>query len=161
MLAALKPAAADIQVMMPTSTGLRRRLRQVFLNIVSNAAKYTPAGQVEISARHEDDHIHVSVRDTGIGIAPEDKELVFESFKQSKHELTRSIGTGLGLPISKFFVENHHGKIWFESEVNVGTTFHVRLPLLTEAEAYGADNRAESNSGMTAPQTITPSLEGS
>lgn len=133
---------ADIQPDLPTSYGDRRRLRQVFLNIVSNAIKYTPSGEVTLSASFEDDAIQIQVSDTGIGIADEDKDLVFESFKQSKHDLTRSLGTGLGLPISKFFVESHRGKLWFESEVDVGTTFYITLPVLTEQEAYAANNQA-------------------
>jgi signal transduction histidine kinase len=79
--------------------------------------------------------LHLEVEDSGIGIAKEDYDLVFQSFKQAKHDLQETIGTGLGMPISKYFVESHGGKIWLESTVGKGTTFFVELPILTEAEA--------------------------
>lgn len=125
----------EIQDKMPTSYGDKRRMRQVFLNIVSNAFKFTREGSVIIEAHATDSHIHVKITDTGIGIAPENHDLVFESFKQVQHESLEVVGTGLGMPISKYFVESHHGKIWFESQVGVGTTFFVELPILTEEQA--------------------------
>ena len=81
------------------------------------------------------------MRDTGIGIASEDHTLIFESFKQAKHELTKSIGTGLGLPISRYFVESHQGKMWLESEVGQGTTFYVFLPSITQEQAEEANKK--------------------
>ena len=121
---------------LPKSFGDKRRLRQVFLNLVSNAVKFTPQGDLTISAEYRNDKIHIEVRDSGIGIAPEDHGLVFDTFKQAKHNISESIGTGLGLPISKFFVESHGGQIWLESAVDQGTTFFVELPLLLEQEAH-------------------------
>ena len=82
-----------------------------------------------------DEAIKVSVCDTGIGIPSEDQSLVFDSFRQAKHDLQDVVGTGLGMPISKFFVEMHGGQMWFESEVGKGTTFYVTLPIRTEQEA--------------------------
>jgi signal transduction histidine kinase len=122
---------------LPTSYGDRRRLRQIFLNLLANAVKFTPEGTITIKAsKEEDGGVHVSICDTGIGIAPENQALIFESFKQVKsHDLPDAVGTGLGLSITKYFVETHGGTISVESEVGKGTIFHVRLPILTEEKA--------------------------
>ncbi|MCB9436220.1 MAG: GAF domain-containing protein [Anaerolineales bacterium] len=125
----------EIDTDLPVTFGDKRRLRQVLLNMISNAVKFTPEGTVTVTARRADSTILITVKDTGIGIAPDDQHLVFESFKQAKHDLHDTIGTGLGMPISKFFVESHGGTIWLESEVGVGTTFFVELPILTEEQA--------------------------
>lgn len=125
----------DVQDNLPKSYGDKRRMRQVFLNILSNAFKFTREGSVIIEAHSTDTHIHVKITDTGVGIAPENRALVFESFKQVQHESLEVVGSGLGMPISKYFVESHLGKIWFESEAGVGTTFFVELPILNEEQA--------------------------
>lgn len=119
----------DIEENLPVISGDRRRVRQIMLNMVSNAVKFTPEGSITITARHRDDEIHLSVSDTGIGMSPEQQHLVFETFRQAKHELQETPGTGLGMPITKAFVEAHGGRIWFESEPEVGTTFYVVLPV--------------------------------
>ncbi|MDX2078196.1 MAG: ATP-binding protein [bacterium] len=129
----------DIQEKLPVTYGDKRRMRQVFLNIVSNAFKFTPKGSITIHAHSTDTHLHVHVTDTGIGISPEHQELVFESFKQAQNDTLDTVGTGLGMPISKYFVESHRGRMWFETEVGKGTTFFVELPILTEAEANQLD----------------------
>jgi signal transduction histidine kinase len=125
----------ELEDNLPKSYGDKRRLRQIFLNMVSNAVKFTKAGHVAVRAKMHEGKLHVEVEDTGIGIAAQDYDLVFQSFKQAKHELTETIGTGLGMPISKYFVESHGGKIWLQSTVGKGTTFFVELPILSEAEA--------------------------
>lgn len=133
-----KPIQLEVNVgHLPATYGDNRRLRQVFLNILSNAVKFTKNGKVTLTASFDEpaNEIEVSVSDTGIGIAQEDWDKVFESFKQAKHDLTGTVGTGLGMPISKYFVEMHGGKIWFESTIGVGTTFYVRLPLLSQDQA--------------------------
>lgn len=119
----------DIDDDLPIIAGDRRRIRQVLLNLLSNAAKFTQEGSITISAHHREGEIHLSVRDTGIGIPDDQRDVVFESFRQAKHELLDTPGTGLGMPISKAFVEAHGGKIWFESEAGIGTTFYVTLPV--------------------------------
>lgn len=119
----------DIEEHLPVISGDRRRIRQILLNMVSNAVKFTPEGSVTIAARHQDGEVHISVRDTGIGIPPDQQHLVFETFRQAKHELQETPGTGLGMPITKAFVEAHGGRIWFESQEGVGTTFYVVLPV--------------------------------
>ncbi len=133
----------EIQPNLPKSYGDKRRMRQVFLNIVSNAFKFTREGSVIIRARSTDTHIHVQITDTGIGIAPENYQTVFEAFKQVQNESLEVVGTGLGMPISKYFVESHLGNIWFESEAGVGTTFFVELPILTEEQANALRFEAE------------------
>lgn len=126
---------ASIEDDLPSTFGDKRRLRQVFLNIVSNAAKFTAEGEIEITAKRWQTGIEVTVRDTGLGIATGEHHKVFESFKQARHDLTGAVGTGLGMPITKYFVEMHGGDIWFESAPDVGTTFTVRLPHLTLEQA--------------------------
>ncbi|MDZ4670750.1 MAG: ATP-binding protein [Phototrophicales bacterium] len=129
----------DIQEKLPVTYGDKRRMRQVFLNIVSNAFKFTPKGSITINAHATDTHLHVHVKDTGIGISPEHQKLVFESFKQVQNDTLDTVGTGLGMPISKYFVESHRGRMWFETVVGEGTTFFVELPILTEAQANALD----------------------
>lgn len=119
----------DIEDNLPRIIGDKRRIRQIMLNLISNAVKFTPEGTVTITARREDDAIYLAVSDTGIGIPDDQRDVIFETFRQAKHELLEIPGTGLGLPIAKHFVEAHGGQMWFESEVGVGTTFHVLLPI--------------------------------
>jgi signal transduction histidine kinase len=120
---------------LPSLNGDKRRLRQILLNLVSNAVKYTKEGTITLAAQQVDDTLEISVQDTGIGIALEDQSLVFESFHQAEGS-NNEFGTGLGLPIAKHFVEAHGGQIWFESEVGTGTTFYVRLPLQRVRDQY-------------------------
>ena len=117
---------------LPLLTGDRKRLLQIFLNILSNACKFTEEGQVQIQVRHEAEHLLISIEDTGAGIAPEDAEYVFTAFKQTESGLRQGGGgTGLGMPICQKLVEAHEGRIWFESRIGVGTTFFVELPIHT------------------------------
>jgi signal transduction histidine kinase len=110
--------------------GDQRKVKQVLLNLLSNAVKFTPeGGRIEVRAQRLDGHVEVAVTDTGIGIAPEDLEAVFEEFRQvgtdyaKKHE-----GTGLGLTLSRKFVELHGGRIWVKSQPGQGSTFAFTLP---------------------------------
>ena len=106
------------------------RLRQIVINLVGNAIKFTDQGEVIIKVRCEgqdgQDHIlHFEVSDTGIGIAPENQKLIFDSFSQADSSTTRKYGgTGLGLAISKRLVEMMGGKIWVVSAVGQGSHFH-------------------------------------
>lgn len=106
------------------------RLRQILLNLLSNAVKYTEAGEIHFRIRTEEKQVHIEVEDTGIGIPAEDFDRVFTPFEQVDNSSTRTRGgTGLGLPITKWLVEMHNGRIFFESELNKGTVFHVFLPM--------------------------------
>ena len=108
-----------------------RKVRQILLNLLSNAVKFTPAGgRVEVKAERAGDWAELSVRDTGIGIAPEDQAAVFEEFRQVGGPAAQQLeGTGLGLALAKRFVELHGGTIGVQSEVGKGTTFTFTLPL--------------------------------
>ena len=109
--------------------GDERKIKQVLLNLLSNAIKFTPAGgRVEVRAEPVDGHVEISVGDTGIGIAPQDQEAVFEEFRQvgTDYAMKRE-GTGLGLTLSRKFVELHGGRIWVESELGRGLDVHLHL----------------------------------
>jgi signal transduction histidine kinase len=107
-----------------------RKVKQVVFNLLSNAVKFTPdGGRVDLSARLVDHEVQVAVRDTGIGIAPEDRAYVFDEFRQVGQGTAKSEGTGLGLALTKRFIELHGGRIRVESEGGVGTTFTFTLPL--------------------------------
>ncbi|HYE93124.1 MAG TPA: GAF domain-containing protein, partial [Terriglobales bacterium] len=111
--------------------GDERKIKQVLLNLLSNAIKFTPeGGRVEVRASLKGDVVEIAVKDTGVGIAPEDQETVFEEFRQVGTDLARKHeGTGLGLALSRRFVELHGGNLWLESEVGVGSTFTFALPV--------------------------------
>jgi signal transduction histidine kinase len=102
----------------------------IFVNLISNAIKYTPkGGNVNVSLNKEGKGTRLMVMDTGIGIPDEDIDQIFEKFYRIKTEETRSIsGSGLGLSIVKGIVEAHNGAIHVESEVGNGTTVIVSLP---------------------------------
>jgi signal transduction histidine kinase len=110
-------------------TGDERRIRQVIFNLLSNAVKFTPAGGlVDVSARQRNGEVTVSVADTGPGIAAEDLDRIFEEFQQTEAGARQREGTGLGLALSKRFVEMHGGRIWCDSELGKGSTFRFTLP---------------------------------
>jgi PAS domain S-box-containing protein len=101
----------------------------ILSNLVKNAIKFTRSGFVEIGYRRELGHFEFFVRDSGIGISPEQGEFIFERFRQGSESLTRNYeGTGLGLSISKAYAEMLGGKIWFESEYGRGSVFYFSLP---------------------------------
>ena len=111
--------------------GDERKFKQIMLNLLSNAVKFTPeGGSVAVAARKFDSAVEVSVTDTGVGIAPADQEAVFEEFKQVGRDYTQKAeGTGLGLALTKRFVELHGGTIHLESTPGKGSTFTVTLPI--------------------------------
>jgi signal transduction histidine kinase/CheY-like chemotaxis protein len=116
---------------LPIISGDRDKLIQVVVNLLSNAVKFTKEGAVHVKVYQDKDGIVVGITDTGIGIAPEDHDKVFEQFKQVGDTLTdKPKGTGLGLPICKEIVERHGGKIWLQSELGAGSTFYFMLPAL-------------------------------
>jgi signal transduction histidine kinase len=109
--------------------GDERRIRQVIFNLLANAVKFTPAGgAVGASAAQVNGEVRVSVTDTGPGIAPGDRERIFEEFQQTEVGVAQREGTGLGLALSKRFVELHGGRIWVDSEVGKGSVFVFTLP---------------------------------
>jgi len=110
--------------------GDERRIKQVIFNLLSNAVKFTPAGgEIDVSAARINGDVQISVADTGPGIAPEDHDRVFDEFQQTEAGLQQRDGTGLGLALSRRFVELHGGRIWLESELGRGSTFVFTLPV--------------------------------
>ncbi len=128
-----------IPATLPPVIGDETRLRQVLLNLLGNAVKYTDQGSITLSAaQNGGNFIKVSVIDTGIGIRPEDFGRIFEEFQQTEEAFAlRKVGTGLGLPISKKFIELHGGKLWVESELGRGSAFHFTLPVATTSAETG------------------------
>ncbi|WP_460448521.1 ATP-binding protein [Alsobacter sp. SYSU BS001988] len=127
--------ASDIGV----AHGDERRLNQVLLNLVGNAIKFTAEGEVVITASAQADHLLLSVRDTGPGIAEADQAKIFEEFQQADSSTTKEKGgTGLGLAIARRIVEMHGGRLWVESALGAGATFFVQTPLRTIEPGEGA-----------------------
>ncbi len=118
------------------------RIHQVVLNLLSNAGRFTERGGVRLRAWRDTDAVMVSVTDTGPGIPLEDQERIFEPFQQLDSSIRRRHGgSGLGLSISKRFVEMHEGRMWLESQVGVGTTITFSLPLeIPVPEALARDD---------------------
>jgi len=124
----------DIRYDPALPTGLRGdelRMRQVLTNLLDNAIKFTASGGVTLSVKADADQLCIAVTDTGIGIAPERLAAIFDPFTQADASMTRRFGgTGLGTTISKQLVELMGGRIWAESTLGSGATFHVRVPLV-------------------------------
>jgi signal transduction histidine kinase len=120
----------DIDPGLGEFVGDERKIKQILLNLLSNAVKFTPeGGRVGVKAGLVDGVIEIAVSDTGIGIAPKDQEAIFEEFRQVGSDEARKVeGTGLGLTLTKKFIEMHGGKIWVTSEVGKGSTFRFTLP---------------------------------
>ncbi len=119
----------DIPEDLPCVRADHTRIRQVLLNLLSNAAKFTESGHILVRAWADEAWVTISVEDTGIGMEPENIPLAFSEFVQLDSGLSRQAGgTGLGLAISKRFVEMHGGKIWAESQPGNGSTFYFTLP---------------------------------
>ena len=113
-----------------TIRGDERKVKQVLLNLLSNALKFTPeGGRIDVGAGLRDEVAEVSVTDTGIGIAPADQEAVFEEFRQVGAAERKAEGTGLGLALSRKFIELHGGTIAVKSQLGTGSTFTFTLPL--------------------------------
>jgi signal transduction histidine kinase len=113
--------------------GDERKAKQVLLNLLSNALKFTPeGGRIDVRAAMNEGLAEISVADTGVGIAPEDQEAVFEEFRQVGTADKKVEGTGLGLALSRKFIELHGGRIWVQSQLGQGSTFTFTLPVRRE-----------------------------
>ena len=107
-----------------------RKVKQVLLNLLSNALKFTPeGGRVDVRVDAREGMVEISVTDTGVGIAAEDQAAVFEEFRQVGASAKRVEGTGLGLALSRKFVELHRGRIWVTSQLGLGSTFTFTIPI--------------------------------
>ncbi len=108
----------------------KRRVEQILINLLNNAVKFTESGEVALISKLEGQHLRISIKDTGIGISPENVHTLFMPFKQIDSGLTRKYeGTGLGLSICKRLVELLGGSIWVESEIGIGSEFIFTLPV--------------------------------
>jgi signal transduction histidine kinase len=126
-IALIETLPADL----PAVEADRPKLRRVLLNLLSNALKFTQRnGRIEIKIERMDGHLNISVSDTGVGIAPEDVERLFDKYEQARSRATRGEkGTGLGLYITRQLVELHGGQIKVESKPGHGSTFSFTLPI--------------------------------
>lgn len=133
----------------PVIWGDATLLRQAITNLVDNAIKYTPAGgKVSVGLRVLGQEVHISVTDTGIGIAPEDQVRLFEKFYRIRHRgMEETPGSGLGLAIVKSIVERHGGRVWVESQPNRGSTFTIALPLRTPPASGREDEPRAADTG--------------
>lgn len=126
----------EIEDNLPPIEADKTRIRQVMLNLLSNAAKFTDAGSITVRVWQEYHDLITSVSDTGIGIPAHKLDTIFEEFRQADEGSDRSYqGTGLGLSICKRLIEMHNGRIWVESKVGVGSTFFFSLPLVCDISA--------------------------
>ena len=122
---------SHISIDVPTKVrGDAGRIRQILINLVSNAIKFTDKGSVEIDVAADDGAFKISVKDTGPGVAPADQKRIFEQFQQVDSSSTRKKGgTGLGLSISRQLVDMHGGRIDLDSTPGVGSTFTIVVPI--------------------------------
>jgi GAF domain-containing protein/anti-sigma regulatory factor (Ser/Thr protein kinase) len=126
---------AELAKDLPPIEADERKVKQILYNLLSNAVKFTPdGGRVDVRVRAENGDARIDVQDTGIGIAPDDQTQIFQEFRQVGRERSRE-GTGLGLTLTKRFVELHGGRIWVESTPGKGSTFSFTLPLRRPMEA--------------------------
>ncbi len=108
----------------------KERLIQVLMNLITNAVKYTPKGQIDVKVARESQYLHFCVKDNGIGIPKENSAKIFTRFYQVDSSYTRKAGgTGLGLSLCKEFVNALGGDIWFKSTAGKGSEFHFTLPI--------------------------------
>jgi signal transduction histidine kinase len=120
----------DIEHNLPEIMSDANRLKQVLVNLVDNAIKYSKSGGlVTIMVSFNEVRVQISIRDTGLGIAQNELEAVFDKFYRVPSHESTARGSGLGLPIAKKIIEAHKGDIWVESEVGTGSTFTFSLPL--------------------------------
>lgn len=109
------------------------RLKQAMINLLGNAAKYTDEGSIGLRVRQEGSWVKIMVADTGIGIAPEHHEVIFQEFRQvNEGDARKRVGTGLGLPITRHLIERHGGTLTLLSEPGVGSVFTLTLPVWQE-----------------------------
>jgi len=134
---------------LPSLNADRDKLVQVVTNLIGNAIKFTDEGEISIGFECSNGELLTYVSDTGIGIADENHELVFEKFKQVGDILTdKPSGTGLGLSICREIINHHEGRIWVESELGKGSTFYFTLPLNSQDDEELVDTIGNSNASF-------------
>ena len=115
---------------LPTIIADADRLQQVLINLLNNAGKFTESGAVTVRAFPRFGQVRIEITDTGLGIHPEDQGKIFEKFHQTRTDTMedKPKGTGLGLTICREIIEHYGGRIWVESEIDIGSTFIFTLP---------------------------------
>jgi signal transduction histidine kinase len=151
---------ANLPDKLPPVQADAEKIGLILSNLLSNAIKFTPeGGKIVVSAKDYLKGVLVSVRDSGVGIAPEDQKRIFERFYQARPDhLAGHGGIGIGLFIVKHMVELHQGQIWVESEVDKGTTFFFTLPEIESEETNGSSSAQDTPLPKTRPEK-TPQLE--
>ena len=142
-------AGLKIRVHLPRAPDITadfRALKQILLNLLTNAVKFTPrGGSITISAIVTEDNVHISVADTGIGIAEKDLDRLARPFEQIENQFSKTReGTGLGLALTKSLIEMHHGRFEIDSVLGHGTTAQVILPIRQPAQGAGDANPVAS-----------------
>jgi len=126
------------------------RLRQVILNLLINASKFTPeGGKITLKAKEKDGALVVEVQDTGRGISEEEQQRLFQPYHRQINDRERLSGLGLGLALCKYLVELHGGKIWVESQVGKGSTFGFSVPLATASQQQEGSKQEASDEGSS------------
>jgi PAS domain S-box-containing protein len=151
----------DVPEDLPWLWADEKRVRQILQNLLSNAIKFTPQdGEVHVLAQRTDEEISLSVEDTGVGIAPEEQERIFDAFYQVENIQTRHVGgTGLGLAIVNRIVEAHGGRLEVESQPGKGSTFTVHLPIARTQTAELREEQPRAESRPSRPSVSTPRPE--
>jgi signal transduction histidine kinase len=142
----------SLELVLPSEVGAihadELRFKQVVVNLLTNAVKFTPdGGRVTVAARRLGEELQVTVTDTGIGVPPEDRERIFESFQQGGRGAPKEEGTGLGLTLSRRLVELFGGRMWLESEVGVGSSFGFAVPVGSPSTPRAPQPRREGGGG--------------
>ena len=137
-----------------------QKIFQVLLNLLSNAAKFTMDGEIEIKLFQKQGQVYFVIRDTGIGIPRDELANIFREFHQVDRSLTRQFGgTGLGLSLAKYLVELHGGKIWVESVPEKGSAFFFTLPVSSNLEQNQTIENGKQNMTGDVARTYLPRAE--
>ncbi len=126
----------DIDDDLPIISGDKRRVRQILINLLTNAIKFTEEGTITFRAKNQGNNVLFAIIDDGPGIPVDMQAAIFEPFIQSADGVKYAEGTGLGLPITKSLVNAHNGRLWLESKLKEGTTFYATLPFKSEEVAH-------------------------
>ena len=162
-IALVKDKSIELQQSIPPDLPIiradARRIRQVLINMVGNAAKFTEEGFIRVEAQASHTEVVISVADSGLGIPPDKLDTIFEEFTQVDGSSTRRAGgTGLGLSISSHFVEMHCGRIWVKSTPDAGSTFYIALPIEGPPEPSEVA-RSETGHSDEAKERLEPEPE--
>lgn len=139
----------DIEKDLPKIKTEREKLTEIIINLINNAVKYTPKGEITVKVTKEKGNVHFSIKDTGIGISKENQEKIFERFYQVDSSFTRKAGgTGLGLALCKEFLSILGGKIWLKSEEGKGSEFHFTLPIKRVSKVFVREGERKAKEAL-------------